>query len=54
MYKFNIILTELCNANCSHCYMSSNNKKNKKTMSFADINKIIDKPTLGIPIKSKI
>lgn len=43
MYKFNIILTELCNANCSHCYMSSNNKKNKKTMSFADINKIIDK-----------
>ncbi len=43
MYKFNIILTELCNANCSHCYMNLNNKKNKTTMSFDYINKIVDK-----------
>lgn len=40
MYSFNIILTERCNANCSHCYM----KKNKvvKTLAFDDIKRIID------------
>lgn len=43
MYKFNIILTELCNANCSHCYMNLNSKKSKKTMSFDEIDTIIDK-----------
>lgn len=43
MYKFNIILTEMCNANCSHCYMNLNGNKNKKTMSFEDVDKIIDK-----------
>lgn len=43
MYRFNIILTELCNVNCSHCYMNLNNKKNKNTMSFDEIDIIIDK-----------
>lgn len=43
MYKFNIILTELCNANCSHCYMNLNNKKNKISMSFEDIDQIVAK-----------
>ena len=43
MYKFNIILTEVCNANCSHCYMNLNSNKHKKTMSFEDINKIVEK-----------
>lgn len=43
MYKFNIILTELCNANCSHCYMNLNSKKNKNTMSFDEIDTIINK-----------
>lgn len=41
MYKFNIVLTEMCNANCSHCYMNLNNKKKKKTMTFEDIDKIV-------------
>lgn len=48
MYKFNIILTEICNANCSHCYMNSNSSKHKKTMSFEDVDKIIKK----IPINT--
>lgn len=43
MYKFNIILTEVCNANCSHCYMNLNSNKQRKTMSFEDINKIVEK-----------
>lgn len=43
MYRFNIILTELCNANCSHCYMNLNSKKNKNTMSFDEIDIIINK-----------
>lgn len=43
MYKFNIILTEMCNANCSHCYMNLNSNKHKKTMSFQDIDKIVEK-----------
>ena len=43
MYKFNIILTEMCNANCSHCYMNLNSNKNKKTMSFEGINRIVEK-----------
>lgn len=43
MYRFNIILTELCNANCSHCYMNLNSKKNKNTISFDEIDIIIDK-----------
>ena len=41
MYKFNIILTELCNANCSHCYMNLNSNKKKITMSVDDIDKIV-------------
>lgn len=43
MYKFNIVLTEMCNANCSHCYMNLNSNKNKKTMSLEDIDKIVEK-----------
>lgn len=43
MYRFNIILTELCNANCSHCYMNLNSKKNKNIMSFDEIDIIIEK-----------
>lgn len=42
MYRFNIILTELCNANCSHCYMSAGSKNQKKTMTEEQINKIIN------------
>ncbi len=42
MYRFNIILTEVCNANCSHCYMKQNGEKLKKTMSIVDIDKIIE------------
>lgn len=37
---FNIILTEHCNANCSHCYMDN---KNKTTLTREQIDKIIDK-----------
>lgn len=42
MYKFNIIITELCNANCSHCYMSSDSQSLRKTMTKEQIGKIID------------
>ena len=28
MYHFNIVITERCNAYCSHCYMNANNKNN--------------------------
>ena len=41
MLSFNIILTEICNAKCSHCYMSSNNSK--KTMTKESIKEIISK-----------
>ena len=41
MFSFNIILTEICNAKCSHCYMASNNCK--KTMTKEDIKEIIRK-----------
>lgn len=41
MFSFNIILTEICNAKCSHCYMASNNSK--KTMSKESIKEIISK-----------
>lgn len=41
MYRFNIIITESCNANCSHCYMGNN--KSPKTMSKKEIETIISK-----------
>ena len=41
MYRFNIILTEYCNASCTHCYMGNN--KSKKSMSKSDIDTIISK-----------
>ncbi len=41
MYRFNIILTEICNANCTHCYMG--NKKSTKSMTKKDIDIIINK-----------
>lgn len=41
MYRFNIIITESCNANCSHCYMGNN--KSKKTMTKEEIETIISK-----------
>ncbi|MBR4694142.1 MAG: radical SAM protein [Bacilli bacterium] len=41
MYRFNIIITEACNANCTHCYMGNN--KSTKTMSKEDIDTIISK-----------
>lgn len=40
MFNFNVILTELCNANCSHCYMAGN--KSKKTIKKEEIIKIIE------------
>jgi len=43
MYSFNIILTELCNANCTHCYMSNSIKNKKRTMTKEQIDIIIDK-----------
>lgn len=41
MYRFNIIITESCNANCSHCYMGNNKKQ--KTMTKEEIETIIRK-----------
>lgn len=42
MYYFNIILTEKCNANCSHCYMG--NKRNSlQTLSKEQIDVIMKK-----------
>ena len=41
MNRFNIILTECCNAKCTHCYMGNN--KSKRTMSKEDIDIIINK-----------
>lgn len=43
MFSFNIILTELCNANCTHCYMSNSIKMKKRTMTKSEVNTIIDK-----------
>lgn len=42
MYKFNMIITELCNANCSHCYMSTGLNSLKRTMTKEQIQKIIN------------
>lgn len=42
MYYFNIILTEKCNANCSHCYMGSR-KNDLKSLTTTQIDKIIDR-----------
>jgi len=47
MYNFNIILTTLCNANCSHCYMKTN--ENARTLSFEQIDMLINK----LPINTK-
>jgi len=47
MYCFNIILTNLCNAHCSHCYMKTN--ENSKTLSFEQIDLLVDK----LPINTK-
>lgn len=41
MYYFNIILTEKCNANCSHCYMG-NRKNNLKSLSKIQVDRIIN------------
>ena len=43
MFSFNLVLTELCNARCSHCYMSDENKSHKKTMTKDDLECIIKK-----------
>lgn len=43
MYSFNIILTELCNANCSHCYMGTDKISKKKSLLKEDINVIVKK-----------
>lgn len=43
MYHFNIILTEFCNANCSHCYMSSDKNIKKKSLSINQIDIIVSK-----------
>lgn len=49
MYSFNIVLTELCNANCSHCYMKHSSNNNKKTLSKKEVDVIIEK----MPINTK-
>ena len=41
MFRFNIVITEACNAKCSHCYMG--NIKNPKTMTQKEIETIIKK-----------
>lgn len=43
MYSFNIILTEVCNANCTHCYMANSIKNKKRTMTKEQIDTIVDK-----------
>jgi len=48
MFSFNIILTEICNAKCSHCYMASNNSK--KTLTKENVKSIIDM----MPVNTKI
>ena len=47
MYSFNIILTNRCNAHCSHCYMKTND--NSKTLLHDQIDMLIDK----LPINTK-
>lgn len=42
MYYFNVMLTEKCNANCSHCYMREK-KKNLKSLTKVQIDEIIYK-----------
>lgn len=42
MNHFNIILTECCNAKCSHCYMANNSTK-KKSLTKEQINIIAEK-----------
>ena len=42
MYCFNIILTERCNARCSHCYMGDS-KNSLKSLTKQQIHKIIKK-----------
>lgn len=42
MYNFNIILTEKCNADCSHCYIHDMINGERKTMSDEDIKAIVD------------
>lgn len=49
MFSFNLILTERCNAVCTHCYMSANEKTAKKTMSRENLSSIIEK----FPIDTK-
>lgn len=47
MYSFNIIMTTMCNAHCSHCYMETN--VNPKTLTYEQIDILIDK----LPINTK-
>lgn len=41
MYSFNIILTTMCNANCSHCYMKTN--ESARTLSYEEIDLLVSK-----------
>lgn len=43
MYSFNIILTEICNANCTHCYMNVKSNKKKKTLDEEKVKIILNK-----------
>ncbi len=47
LYSFNIILTNLCNAHCPHCYMKTN--ENPKILSFDQIDLLVEK----LPINTK-
>ena len=43
MFSFNLILTERCNAVCTHCYMSSAEKCEKRTMTQSELLEIVNK-----------
>lgn len=44
-YRISIMLTEVCNLNCSHCYMNANH--NGRTLSFEEIDTLINNLPAG-------
>lgn len=43
MFRFNIILTERCNAKCSHCYMSNDNSQKSLSLTKLQIDDLFQK-----------
>ncbi len=43
MFSFNIILTERCNAKCSHCYMSDDGYSKKLSLTKSQIDNLFEK-----------